>query len=112
MAKTENAVRCTPWVVKLLLTIVAGCPFSIGIWWFLSMQLVFADFALQVVGSLLIACVPLSAMSCGVFLYLREGKTWRRSLLQGGVVGLVGTAIITMIEILFLSWHLSTLSLV
>ena len=109
MAKSENEAQRTYWVVKLLLSIVAGCPFSIGIWWALSMQLTFATFAQQVVTLLLMACVPLSAIGCGVFLYLREGKTWRRSLLQGAVVGLVGAAVITMTHLLFLARHVSTL---
>ena len=109
MEKTESEARRTSWIVKLLLSIVAGCPFSIGIWWFLSMQLMFATFAQQVVALLLMVCVPVSAMCCGVALYVREGKTWRRSLLQGAVVGLVGTAIIIMIQLLFVAWHLTTL---
>jgi hypothetical protein len=107
MEKTESEVRRTSWIGKLLLSILAGCPFSIGIWWFLSMQLMFATFAQQVVALLLMACVPLSAVGCGVFLYVREGKTCGRSLLQGAVVGLVGTAIIIMIQLLFVAWHLS-----
>ena len=111
MTKTEREVRSIHWVVKLLLAVIVGGLFAIGVFSFPPHA--FMAISQAVAWTLYIAILVLSTTMVAAFLYLRERNSWRRSLLMGMVVGVMAsTAIIFLFGGIgvFLEWLVSRTS--
>ena len=106
MAETKSTLRPIHWALKLLLTVLVGGPFAIGAF-FIPADAMPSVIPRTVVGPLCVAILVFSTTSFATLLHLRECNSWRRSLLMGVVVGLVGSAIILMVAFLFVMLLLS-----
>ena len=108
MPDTKSEVRSIHWAVKLLLTVLVGGLFAIGVFFFSPHA--FVGISPVVAWTLYIAILVLSTTMVATFLYRRERNSWRRSFLMGIVVGVVAsTAIILLLGgvVAFLEWLVS-----
>ena len=101
MAETENEVRSIHWAVKLLLTVIIGGLLAVP--FFVLLYLTVMPLLPDMPGSIFspLYLVSLTTTIVATYLYLRERNGWRRSLLMGVAVGLVGSAIIMAVAFLF-----------
>ena len=111
VVKTESERRSMHWAVKLLLTILAACPFAIG-YVFIPADALAIVIPQTCVGPFCVTMIVLLTTIFATFLYRRESNGWRRSLLMGVVVGLIASTIITMVGFLYIIWMLSNIQLV
>jgi hypothetical protein len=100
MAETKGEVRSTHWAVKLVLTVLVGG--SLAVPFFILLNLTVMPLLPDMPGSIFWPLYLVSLTTIvATFLYLRERNGWRRSLLMGVAVGLVGSAIIMAVAYLF-----------
>ena len=106
MAETENEVRPLPWARKLVLTVLVGGLLAVP--FFVLLNLTVMPLLPDMPGSIFWPLYLVSLTTIvATYLYLRERNGWRRSLLMGVAVGLVGSAIIMAVAYLFLTLLLS-----
>ena len=88
MTENKKLVWTLPWVVKLLLTMLVGGALSVGTY------LLFTDvFPIGAADSIFF--MVFWQVSVGTSLYRFERNAWRRSIIKGLVLGLVGSAVFT-----------------
>ena len=106
MAETKNEVRPLPWARKLVLTVIIVGLLAVP--FFVLLNLTVMPLLPDMPGSMFWPLYLVSLTTIiATFLYLRERNGWRRSLLMGVAVGLVGSAIIMEVAFLFLTLLLS-----
>jgi ribose/xylose/arabinose/galactoside ABC-type transport system permease subunit len=100
MVDVKNAIWPLPWVVKLVLTTLAGGMLGIGTYFFVT-------YAMPIAGLHSLFCWVSSLFwttAVGSSLYLLERNGWRASFIKGFVLGVIGWTVITFAIFVFVFW--------